>query len=1136
VENVLFKLDFADGGDLSKIIKDLQTIDKLTDKIGSAKPLSKTIDQFNQLDQKVGEVQKKLSASTNVKEITTLTGEIGKLRTEYDNLQKEINEVNKARKESKAITDEELKQRITEQESLNKRKKSIRELIKDEQALEIATKKEVKSLVDLQDKTNALIRVRSKLDLSNKSQKKQFDDLTLEINKNNAALLQHDKAIGRSQRNVGNYQSAFKGLGGGFIRTAALLGGVTLGVTAVGSAIGGSIRDFQEFDKALKDVSAITGLAGQDLEFFKTKALEAGQNSQTGAKQYLEAVKLIGSATPSLLKDKNALAAVTNEALVLAEASGIDLPTAAAALTSSLNQFELSAKDSKRVINTLAAGSKEGAAEVFDLAEAFKNVGTIAKQSNFTFEQTVAALEVLAEKQLKGAEAGTKLRGAVSQLQKAGLGFASGQFKINDALKDAEKLLNGIKDPAAKARKEIQLFGIENRVAGTILLNNQDRFKELTKAVTGTNTAYEQMAIQNKSAAAEAQRLANKAEVLRIKLGEKLAPAVNRLKLGFYQLAEALLAPVTGEIIDKYEQISQLVNNMFTDQKALTSKLMENAGINLSQLSGIELFEAKKRLDDLKIAAGQLNEELKNSTDLTKKEGKELIDQYNSGKITFDKFRESTAKLIKLEIERRKNGTGDIKQTKDLTKATEELGGATGNLGKGGKTFEQANKDRFDMSMKLLEDEKTQRLIDIENTITDEKQKQIALLELEIEFSNRKINIQQEFKQATLQTRLDILKQEDALMKQENTNRKEDLKRAEEILNLQDQLEIENMENDRDREEAQAQFDFEQDIKRLEDEGKLTGDIEKEMIEKLMKEISEIRKKYGEGMAEEFEGVLAGMTASATKATEDINEDQIKKLEDLRRHVRIAQDAITDALDRAIEARIDRDQEAVDTANENVSIQEQRAISGLENTLAFEKQIAADRQRQLLEDQRKQEKIKKLETYFDLLAAYADKDPDNAPAKALITLQIGEAIAARLEKGGVVIDEVEKQNKGILKGPSHRQGGILIEAEGSEGFFNKKEMHNLGKDNFYAIKDALKYPVHGKVMQKQNESLLPLIVKPESKISFEPLEKAINRVEGAVQNIPKTTFIIDKDANLITKTETKILVHTLIQKKKGFNN
>src|SRR5690606_11091448 len=108
----------------------------------------------------------------------------------------------------------------------------------------------------------------------------------------------------------------------------------------------------------------ITGATGDDLAYYEEQAKKIGQTTSLSASQAVEAFKLIGSAKPELLSNKEALAAMTEEAIKLAEASGMDLPDAANSLASALNQFGESSEEANRYINVMAAGAKEGSAEI----------------------------------------------------------------------------------------------------------------------------------------------------------------------------------------------------------------------------------------------------------------------------------------------------------------------------------------------------------------------------------------------------------------------------------------------------------------------------------------------------------------------------------------------------------------------------------------------------------------------------------------------------------------------------------------------------------------------------------------------------------------------------------------------------
>jgi len=195
-------------------------------------------------------------------------------------------------------------------------------------------------------------------------------------------------------------------------------------IAAVGGVIAGSIKKIADFEEQVSNLSAITGATGKDLDYLKQKAIELGGATTKSSIDTVKAFKLIASAKPELLENGAALASVTKEAIALSEASGLDLPTAATALTSALNQFDLGAEHSSRLINVLAASSKFAGAEVPDLTDALKEVGGIAKSTGLSVEQTAAAIESISGKEIKGSKAGIKLRNVFLRL-------ASGAKKYN---------------------------------------------------------------------------------------------------------------------------------------------------------------------------------------------------------------------------------------------------------------------------------------------------------------------------------------------------------------------------------------------------------------------------------------------------------------------------------------------------------------------------------------------------------------------------------------------------------------------------------------------------------------------------------------------------------------------------------
>lgn len=248
-----------------------------------------------------------------------------------------------------------------------------------------------------------------------------------------------------------------------------------------------------ELDSSLASLQAITGVTNEQFKAFSKQVGDVAKAQKMFAGDTAKAFEIVASAQPILLENADAMALVTNAVITLSKASGDDLETSALSLTGVMNQFNLQASEAARVMNTLAAGSVYGSANISNVAASMKNFGTVAASSNMTVEETVALIEVMGSKSIFAEEAGTKLRSALISMQDAGMGYASGVFNINDALSEMKKKLDAQSTAQQKDILLLKVFGKEQITTGRIMMSNIGLFQDLTKQVTGTQMAVEQM-------------------------------------------------------------------------------------------------------------------------------------------------------------------------------------------------------------------------------------------------------------------------------------------------------------------------------------------------------------------------------------------------------------------------------------------------------------------------------------------------------------------------------------------------------------------------------------------------------------------------------------------------------------------
>lgn len=319
---------------------------------------------------------------------------------------------------------------------------------------------------------------------------------------------------------IGSMVDWFNRFGGVILSVIGFLTGFTLALRAIRDERN-KLEESQAGLKALTglDDDSIAWLTGQ-AKTLSTTMTKDGLRVRQSAAEILDAFMLVGSAKPELLGDKEALKAVTEEAMRLqAAAKDITLNEAVDSLTLSLNQYGAAADQAGRFTNVLAAGSQAGSANIASQAKAIRNAGTAAASAKVPIEQTVALIETLAYRGIKDEVAGTGLKKFFLVLQ-------TGADETNPKIVGLDKALENLKNKNMDAGAIKKMFGEEGYNTASVILQNTEMVKDFTAAVTGTNVAYEQAAINSDTAQAKLEQARNKMKLAAIDLGEKLNPAL----------------------------------------------------------------------------------------------------------------------------------------------------------------------------------------------------------------------------------------------------------------------------------------------------------------------------------------------------------------------------------------------------------------------------------------------------------------------------------------------------------------------------------------------------------------------------------------------------------------------------------
>lgn len=410
--------------------------------------------------------------------------------------------------------------------------KAFEKLTKELKATEKQMKQVEKSAFDIKKVLDNLSGSSMKdLTKAKKELDKQLGSPTIVRNSKEWKDLQSQlKAVKNEMVSINNESrvtdSGFGKMANGFNKYFAIF---TAGLAAI-TGVTFALKKFMDMRNELEDskanLQALTGLGDDDVQWLtdqakllSTEMSKAGVRIRASSKEIVDAFTIVGSAKPELLKDRDGLKEVTEAALVLATASKMDVVDAAKAITIAMNMYGVSAKEAAKYTNILGAGAKEGAAEVSSQTESILKAGVAASQANIPIEQLVGSIQALAEKGIKDEIAGTGLKSFFIKLQ-------SGADDTNPKIVGLQTALENLANKHMSSAEIQKRFGLETYTVAAAMIDSAKKVDFYTKAVTGTNIAWEQAAINSKTTAAKLAQAKNEFNEAGMELVQSFNPAI----------------------------------------------------------------------------------------------------------------------------------------------------------------------------------------------------------------------------------------------------------------------------------------------------------------------------------------------------------------------------------------------------------------------------------------------------------------------------------------------------------------------------------------------------------------------------------------------------------------------------------
>ncbi len=326
----------------------------------------------------------------------------------------------------------------------------------------------------------------------------------------------------------------------------------TLTVPIVGLA-GAAVKTAADFEASMSNVKAITGATGEDFEKLTALAQDLGKTTAWSASEVAEAMQYTGMAGWTAQENIDGLAGVLN----LASATGTELARTSDILTDAISAFGDTAADASRYADVMTAASTNANVNVELLGESYKYVGSLAGTMGYEIDQVTTALAAMGNQGIKGSQAGTSLKNAISNLaaptdamQKAMDDLGISIVNNDGTMKSFEEVVDTLQSSFAGLTEDQQaayaktLFG-KNAMAGMLALINTstEDYNKLADAISNSGGAAEDAAnTQLDNLKGQLTLLKSAVEGIAISFGNKLLPYLKKAA----EFAQGLADKING--------------------------------------------------------------------------------------------------------------------------------------------------------------------------------------------------------------------------------------------------------------------------------------------------------------------------------------------------------------------------------------------------------------------------------------------------------------------------------------------------------------------------------------------------------------------------------------------------------------
>lgn len=351
----------------------------------------------------------------------------------------------------------------------------------------------------------------------------------------------------------------------GLKAAAAAMAAIGAGAVATGKWIKDSLNVYAEYEDAMKQVQATMGLAGEEgEEAFKKlsdAAKEAGASTRFTASESAEALNYLALAGYDAEQAIDALPGV----LTLAAAGGMDLAKASDLVTDSMAALGLGISDMDLYMDMMARTSQRSNTNVQQLGEGILVAGATMKNAGQELDTLNVMLGVLANRGIKGAEGGTKLRNIVMSLTSPTSRAANELDNLGISVSDSDGNIRDLNEILTELNTELSGLSEADKLNALSNIFNKQDIAGINALLSGTGEEMNNLYNELANAEGAAVQMSETMESGLAGSVRSLKSAYEGLQIVIGEQFSDMAGSAVGEVTTLVREVTEILNDGFQE-------------------------------------------------------------------------------------------------------------------------------------------------------------------------------------------------------------------------------------------------------------------------------------------------------------------------------------------------------------------------------------------------------------------------------------------------------------------------------------------------------------------------------------------------------------------------------------------